>query len=94
MVFEGLVGLGIALLFGTALAEYSKFRQKSTRGWNWLALAGAWFIFAGSFGVATALAPYVTATLWEGISLLFQTLGWLFALIGAIFVAYETLVEK
>jgi len=94
MVFEGLVGLGVAVLLGLALAEYAKWRSKAERGWNWLAVAGVWFIFAGAFGVATTLGGYIGAATWSGISAIFEVLGWIFALIGTLLVAYELLVER
>ncbi len=94
MVLEGLVGLGVALLLGTALAEYSKFRHKSEKGWNWIALGGTWLLFAGTFSPTSALAGYIGSAVLGGIGSIFEVLGWLFALIGAIFVAYETLVAS
>jgi hypothetical protein len=94
MVFEGLVGVGVAIIFALALAEYAKWRSKAERGWNWLAVAGVWFIFAGSFAVATTIGGYVGASVWSGISAIFEVLGWVFALIGTLLVAYEVLVEK
>jgi len=92
MVLDGLVGLGVALLLGTALAEYSKFRHKAEKGWNWLSLGGVLFLFAGSFSVAGSLGNIVGPAIWSGLSSLFEVVGWLFALIGAFFVAYEILV--
>lgn len=93
MVFEGLVGLGIAILLGVALAEYAKWRSKAERGWNWLAVAGVWFIFAGALSVVPALSATLT---WGTYSVadIFSVLGWIFALVGTLLVAYEVLVEK
>jgi len=94
-IFEGLLGLGVAILLGSALAEYAKFRHKAEKGWNWLMLGGTWFLFAGSFGVASSLGSLINApTIWLQFGQIFEALGWLFALIGAIFVAYETIFEK
>ena len=96
MVLEGMVGLGIALLLGAALAEYAKFRHKSEKGWNWISLGGAWILFSGVTGAASVPISGLDAIIGSGgaLTLLFGVVGWLFALIGAIFVAYETLVER
>jgi hypothetical protein len=96
MVFllEGLAGLGVAFLLAVALAEWAKFRTKAERGFNWIALAGVWFLFAGSMAVATTLGGYVGAGTAGGIAAIFEIVGWIFALIGTLFAAYEVLVEK
>ena len=94
MVFEGLIGVGVALLLGTALAEFSKFRHKSEKGWSWIALGGAWFLFAGTFTASSVGSLIGAPAVWAGIGQVFEVLGWLFALIGAVFVAYETLIVK
>lgn len=94
MVFEGLVGLGVAFLLGVALAEYAKFRAKADKGFNWLAVAGVWFLFAGTFGAATTLGGLVGTGAWTSIAMIFEVIGWIFALIGTLFVAYQALVEK
>ncbi len=93
-VFGGLVDLGVALLLAVALAEYFKFRSKADKGFSWLAVSGVFFVFAGSFGVATTLGSYVGAQAWSSIGQLFEVLGWIFALVGTVFVAYQTLVER
>ena len=96
MVFlvEGAAGLGLAFLLGVALAEWGKFRNKADKGFSWLALAGVWFLFTGSFGIATNLASYLGPELFVGIGSVFEIVGWIFALIGTLFVAYEVLVER
>lgn len=90
-IFEGLLGLGIALLLAPAIAEYAKIRNKAERGFNWLAVSGVFFLFAGTFD-----AP--VASVWLGaiapLGWVFQVLGWIVALIAAIFVAYEALLER
>jgi hypothetical protein len=93
MVFEGLVGLGVAILLGLALAEYGKWRSKAEKGWNWLAVAGVWFIFAAALPVVPALSGVLV---WGTYSVadIFSVIGWIFALIGTLLVAYELLVEK
>ena len=99
MVFaSGLAELGLAFLIGVTLANYFKFKAK--KGLNWLALAGVWFLFAGTFNVATLYGPDIlstyigSASTWAGIQAIFAIIGWIFALIGTLFVAYEILAEK
>ena len=90
-VFEGTLGLGIALLLAVALAEYAKVRHKSEKGFSWLGVSAAFFLFSGAF-TAPAVGQYLSQiSILDGV---FQLLGWLFALIAVIFVAYETLLEK
>ncbi len=93
-LFEGVVGLGIACLLAPAIAEYAKLRVKAAKGFNWIGVSGVMFIFAGTFGGATALVTYLGSGIIAGIADLFSIVGWLFALIGTIFVGYEVLVEK
>ena len=94
MVFEGMVGLGIAMLLAPAIAEYAKVRHKADKGFNWLATAGVFFLFAASFPVAVTLGGYVGGATWVGIASIFEVVGWLLALIGTIFVGYQMLFEK
>jgi len=101
MVFANpLIDLGIAFLVACVLAEYFKFRNKADKGFMWLALAGVWFIFAGSFASTLTLMHYV-GTGWYSttgetmtIAGIFEIIAWIFALIGSLFVAYQILVEK
>ncbi|MFQ6056456.1 MAG: hypothetical protein ACE5J3_10805 [Methanosarcinales archaeon] len=96
MVFEGMVGLGIALLLAPAIAEYAKLRHKADKGFAWLAVAGVFFLFASSFAVATKVGGYIDPSLatWGAIGSLFEVIGWILALIGTLFVGYEVLLEK
>lgn len=87
MVAETLY-LGVGFLLAIALAQYAKV--KSTKGWQLIAVAAVLFLFS-----ATWAAPAVEGYL-ASIALLrelFELLAWLFVLLGAIFVAYETLLE-
>jgi len=91
-VFDGTsLQLGVAFLLAVAMAEYAKIRHKSEKGYSWLGVSAAFFLFSAAFS-ATAVQTYLSQ-----ISILdwvFQLLGWLFALIAVIFVAYESLLEK
>ena len=96
MVFaQPLVDVGRAMLLAYVFAEYCKFTRKAEKGFSWIALAGIWLIFAGLFPVTVAtFGGYVGESVWVGIGQIFEILGWLFALIGTLFVAYEVLVQK
>jgi hypothetical protein len=82
---------GIALLLGVALAEYAKFTKKSEKGFAWLATAGVFFLFAGVF--PQVVLNYLTFGS-IGLDTIFAAIGWILALIGTLFVAYEVLFEK
>lgn len=96
MVFEGMVGLGIALLLAPAIAEYAKLRHKASKGFAWLAVAGVFFLFASSFAVTEAVGTWVDPELeiWTLVGNFFVGLGWFLALLGTLFVGYEILLEK
>lgn len=87
MVLETLY-LGVGFLLAMAFAQYAKV--KSTKGWQLIAVAAVLFLFSAAWA-APAVGAYLAsvALLRE----LFELLAWLFVLIGAIFVAYETLLE-
>lgn len=93
-IFGGLVDLGIAFLLATVFAEYLKFRSIAKKGFNWLTLAGVLFLFAGTFPVASSLSGYLGTQVWNGLAQLFEILGWVFALVGTLFIFYESLIEK
>jgi hypothetical protein len=90
-LFEGTLGIGIAFLLAVALAQYAKF--KAEKGLSWLGVSAVFFLFSGAF----LPAYFATGGFLNSVSVLetiFEVLGWLFALIAAVFVAYETLLEK
>ena len=89
---NGLIDLGVAFLLVLALAELSKFKRKSERGFNWLGAAGVWFLFAGTFAqLPSAIGAYLTPLFLVEI---FSGVGWIFAIIGTLFIGYETLLER
>jgi hypothetical protein len=88
-IFEGTLGIGIAFLLAVALAQYAKF--KAEKGLKWLGVAAVFFLFAGAFTAPAVLAYLASIAI---LGQIFELLGWLFALIAAIFVAYEALLEK
>ncbi len=89
-----LVDVGVGVLILVALAQYAKIRDKAEKGFNWLAASGAILLFSGLFEVAPALGNLIGSGIWSGLGSLFQIVGWIFALVGVCFVAYETIVEK
>jgi len=94
MVFGAtLVDAGVGVLILVALAQYAKVRDKSEKGYNWLAAGGVILLFAGLFVAAPALGNLLGGV-WTGLGNLFQVVGWIFALVGVVFVAYETIIEK
>jgi len=93
MVFEGIVGLGLALLLAPAIAEFAKIRNRADRGFSWIAVSGVFFLFAATFSISAIQTGGYLEVLSSG-KTLFEILGWIFALIGTIFVGYEMLLEK
>jgi uncharacterized membrane protein HdeD (DUF308 family) len=91
-----LAGIGLAILLAVALAEFAKFRSRAEKGFNWLALSGTLYVFAGATSVATGgfVGEVLTASVIEGVQKLVASLSWLAALIGAVFVGYQVLLEK
>lgn len=89
-----LAGLGLAVLLAVALAEFAKFRGRAERGFNWLSLAGVWLVFAGTFVSGATLEGILTPAVWSAFRSVAEIIGWLFAFIGTLFVAYQVLIEK
>jgi len=94
MVFEGLVGLGVAFLLAPVLAEWAKIRHKAEKGFNWFAVSGAFFLFAASFTIPSISGSGAIISVVAPLGTVFEIIGWLFGLIGAVFIGYETLLEK
>jgi len=88
-LFEGTLGLGIGFLLAVAFAYYAKF--KAEKGFNWLGVSAVFFLFSAAFAAPAVGAYLGSVTILKDI---FELLGWLFALIATVFVAYETLLEK
>jgi hypothetical protein len=95
MVFEGIVGLGVAMLLAPAIAEYAKLRHKAEKGFSWVATAGVFLIFSAAFTVLPSISsPTGWLSVVQPVGAIFEVVGWLFALIGVLFIAYEVLLEK
>ena len=93
-IFGGLIDLGIAFLLAAVFAEYLKFRNVAKKGFNWIILAGILFLFAGTFPIASSLSGYLGVQVWTGLAQLFEILGWIIALVGTLFIFYESFIEK
>ena len=94
MVFESsLIDIGVAFLLAVALAEWAKIRRKSEKGYGWLAAGGIFFLFAGTINpnILLGVHTYLSSL---GLDTIFATVGWILALIGTLFIGYETLLEK
>lgn len=93
-MFEAtLIDVGVAFLLAVTFAEWAKVRRKSEKGFGWLAAAGVFFLFSGTLSgiVLPGLYPYLENLMLDTI---FSTIGWILALIGTLFIGYETLLEK
>lgn len=89
VLFEGTLGLGIGFLLALALAQIAKV--KITRGWQLMGVAAVLFLSAAAWS-----APAVVAYISPQIGLLreaFELVAWLLALLGALLVVYEALIE-
>jgi hypothetical protein len=94
MVFgASLIDVGIAFLVAVALAQWANVKKKSEKGFGWLAASAVFFLFAGTLeaSVLPGLFYYVENLY---LNTLFATIGWILALIGTLFIGYETLLEK
>ena len=97
MVFEArgaTASLGLAFLLVAALAEWGKFRSKAEKGINWIALGGVWLVFSGATAAAEISNLFGLGSILGTLGGVTQIVGWVFGLIGTLFVAYEVLVEK
>ena len=93
-MFEAsLIDVGIAFLIVVALAEFSKIKRKSEKGFGWIAAAGVFFLFSGTINavVLPGIYSYI-GPLW--LDTLFAAIGWILALVGTLFIGYEILLEK
>ena len=83
--------LGVVCLLVPVFAEYAKIRKNAEKAFNWIAVAGVSFILAAAFGV-TLWTTYIPMLANYG-TMLFEFVGWVFVLIGAL-MAITTLMKK
>ncbi|MEM5853226.1 MAG: hypothetical protein QXS37_02895 [Candidatus Aenigmatarchaeota archaeon] len=89
VLFEGVLGIGVGLLLAIALAQYAKL--KLTRGWQLIAVAAVLLLSAGVWS-SPAVSTYITPQLGM-VREAFELVAWLLALVGALLIVYEMLVE-
>ena len=94
MVFEQVLWLGLAFLLAPVFAEWAKLRHKAEKGFNWFAVAGAFILFSAVFSGVPSLSAGGVLAVVAPLGQVFEIIGFLFALIGTIFIAYEALLEK
>lgn len=90
MVFEGIIGLGIACLLAPAIAQFAGTRKKAERGYNWIAIGGLMFILATAFSIDFWTLNKLTQISGWG-SQIFQIIGWIFVLAGVLSVLIESI---
>ena len=91
MVFEGLVGYAIAVLFGLALAEYTKIVKKNVqKPFAWI-MGGAILILVSSlFALPWGWTIFNIATI-AIIGEIVGILGFIAVLVGGLWAVYELL---
>ncbi|MBU0953655.1 MAG: hypothetical protein KKA90_04545 [Nanoarchaeota archaeon] len=75
-----------AVLLAPVFAEYARIRAKSARGFNLIFAAGTMFLLAWGFTVFSGTLAANIAPMGE---LLFDFIGWVLLLVGAITVALD-----
>ncbi|MBI2578917.1 MAG: hypothetical protein HYW26_04360 [Candidatus Aenigmarchaeota archaeon] len=91
MVFEGTVGLGVALLLITGLAEWAKYKQKRERAFKFLAGAGVLLAASAVFALTPPFGEF--SGVYNGLKNLLEMLGAVSALLAVVFLIYEGISE-
>jgi len=86
VLFGGLLDMALVLFLVLVFAEYAKLRSKADKGFKFIAGAALLFLLAASFGGLAVWGQVFGAVygLW-----LFEIIGWIFLLIGAIWAALD-----
>ncbi|UCG95044.1 MAG: hypothetical protein JSV92_03295 [archaeon] len=84
--------LALVCLIAPVFAEYAKIRKKAEKAFNWIAVAGVSFVLATAFSIAFWTEMGIANIAMYG-AWLFQFIGWIFVLFGAI-LAIVTLMKK
>jgi len=89
MLFSGILDAGLVLFLGAIFAHYLGYTKKS-KGWPWIVVAAVFLIFSGIpidwsayYGLDISVVPII-----------FETVGWIVALVGALYTAYEIFLSK
>lgn len=83
-----LIYLAIALLLAPALGEIAKIRAKASKGFAWIAAAGALYLLAAAFSVDLSIVGVTAIQLSWGTAI-FSVIGLIAALIGTVWVVYS-----
>lgn len=84
------VWFAMATLLAPVFAEYAKIRVKAERQFNFIAAAGIFFLLAIAFN-ASFLTMAGGAAIYG--LYLFEFLGWLFLLVGALWAVFAGLMK-
>lgn len=87
-MFAGILDLALVCLLAPVLAQYAGLKDKATHGLSLVFGAGVLFLLAASFRMSEAFATSVPRMA-ELAGMLFDLIGWLFLLVGAILVAWK-----
>lgn len=90
-MFGTLASLGIACLLVPVFAKYAEVKSSAEKGFSLIAGAGVLFILAQAFEVNVLVNNVSQLSTWG--SMLFQVIGWIFVLVGAIWAAWKLAVE-
>jgi len=82
------VWFAVATLLAPVFAEYAKIRSKAERQFNFIAAAGIFFLLS----IAFASTLFLTYIGYAGVYL-FEFVGWLFLLIGALWAVFGGLIR-
>ena len=91
MIDVSSIWLAMATLLAPVFAEYAKIRSKAERQFNFIAAAGVFFLVSIAFTVSL-----FTSTLGSSYIIgqfLFEFLGWIFLLVGAIWAVFSGLLK-
>ncbi|QQG39729.1 MAG: hypothetical protein HYS81_05180 [Candidatus Aenigmatarchaeota archaeon] len=83
------LNLGLVLLIVPVLAEWAKVRKGSEKAYAWIAAGGVSFILASAFGASGTLSTYAASAASSG-WLLFDAVGFILVLVGALMALYNS----
>lgn len=84
------LNLGLVMLIVPVLAEWAKVRKGSEKAYAWIAAGGVSFILAAVFGSAGSVNQFAGVAASSG-WLLFDAVGFILVLIGALMALYNSL---
>jgi hypothetical protein len=85
------IWLAIATLLTPVFAEYAKIRTKAERQFNFIAAAGVFFLVSIAF-TASLFTNMLGSTYIFGVYI-FEFLGWLFLVVGAVWAVFSGLIK-